>query len=290
MPAGPLEPTCRYDLTAMQRLETAWRPPWLICRMAQQGHRHYRLGAPSDDNHIVGGAGDATWLALGDGIGSEPRSRFGSAAACFAVDQHLGRRLAAGEEPSQAMLVDAMDAAHVAIVKLAKRERRPPGEYGSTLCAAVLKGDRILTATLGDSSIAISSRHDTYDGQPADFVMTPFCTSSQAPAAGSTFSIHDPHWKDCIATNETANPAVTGLFLASDGGHNFFLDEIHAGHEFDPAYPQELIAQLEAKGPLQLALTFGIFLRDVRAENDDDRTLLMAYRAPENLFPSAKAA
>lgn len=289
-PAHPLPPN--YALSPMQRIETAWRPPWIICRMAQQGLRHFNVGGPSDDNHTVGGARDATWMVLADGVSTAPRSRFGSAIACQAVEHHLGRRLTDGETPSRAMLIDAMEAAHDAVHRLAKFERHPAGTYATTLCIAIIKGDLLITATLGDSSVAVATEHESFeDDAKPELVLSPFCTSGQADEAGATFSIHDPMWRSCIATNESANPAITALFLATDGGHNFFLDDVDDdAHEFDPAYPVFLMNQVKSPGPLQLAMVFDVFVRDVEAENKDDRTLLIAYRAPQAFAPPAPAA
>lgn len=280
-----LELPPRYDLTPMQRVETAWRPPWILIRAAQQGVRHFRKAEPIEDGHTVGGAGTVSWLVLADGVSTAQYSHEASRLACYAIEHYLGAQITKGAPASRKLLLEAIGFAHGELHALAKREGHPVCEYACTLAAALIDGDHIITASIGDSSIAITTSHPGADGK-AVRRMSPFCTPKQSGASDETWSLIEPKWHDVVASNETRNPAVDGVYLATDGGQNFFTDEVGPGtYEFDPGYPNAINDVLGSWGPLLVCNVMTFYMEKEPAENKDDRTILIAYRPPQNLAP-----
>ncbi|WP_414463319.1 PP2C family serine/threonine-protein phosphatase [Hyphomicrobium sp. DY-1] len=283
-----LELPPRYDLAPMQRVETAWRPPWILIRAAQQGVRHFNAGEPIEDSHTIGGAGTVSWLVLADGVSSARFSHDGSRLACHAIEHYLGHQITKGAPPSKKLLLEAIGYAHGELNSLAKRQQQPVYEYACTLAAALINGDHIIAASIGDSSIATSSTHKGNDGKDVRY-LTGFVTPKQSGASDETWSLIEPKWLDVLATNETRNPAVDGIYLATDGGQNFFTDEVGPDtYEFDPAYPNALRDALGAWGPLLIGNVMTFFMEKEPAENKDDRSILIAYRPPQNLAPPAQ--
>lgn len=274
----------RYDLAPLARLETNWVPPWLIARVAQHGPSHFASGASMDDSHIIGGTAGAFWMAAADGVGSQKRSRHGSSAACLALDTYLGAALSNGAVPTRTLLLEAFNAAHEAIQQRAAREEAPAYEYATTLAAVILKGNIIIAAAVGDSGIAVGTAHEDENGETA-FALTPFCSAVQS--IHGTYTIADPNWPNYVASTASHSPHITTVIVASDGANNFFLEPTAAGSQFRPAWPVKLEGLLQELGPLEFVNSFAIFIQEQAPDNSDDRTLLIAYRAPENHAPPA---
>jgi serine/threonine protein phosphatase PrpC len=282
----PIPP--HYDLPSMQRIQTAWQKPWLLLACGQQGERHFDAGEPCEDNHLMGGAGDVSWMVLADGVSSATRSRFGSSDACHAVNQFLGRAITGGERPRRELLVRAIGYAHTVLKDRAQRERTDIDEYATTLAIGLMHGNRLLAAAIGDSSIAIATDAVGYN-RARQRTFSSFCTAKPSGRIDQTWSLTNPNWMDTVATAETDNPIVSMFLLATDGGHNFFLNPSEDGHTFDPAYPEFLLDNLGngKLGPLLIGNVFGVFLKKVKAENRDDRTILIAARVSDDFRPSA---
>lgn len=275
----------RHDLAPLARLETNWVAPWLIARIAQHGPWHFGNGAPMDDSHIIGGTAGAFWMAAADGVGSQPLSRHGSSAACLALDTYVGAMLAKGAIPSRKLLLEAFDAAHAAIQDLASRDNNPAHLYATTLAAVLIKGNTIVGAAIGDSGIAVATAHEDELGNQA-FALTPFCSAPQP--GNATFTIADPNWLNYVASNETHSPHISSVIVATDGANNFFLSPSQAGSAFHTDWPAALEGRLQALGPLTFVNTFAHFIQHQPPENHDDRTLLVAYKAPPGLAPPAQ--
>lgn len=271
----------RHDLPPLARLETNWVPPWLIGRIAQHGPWHFQCGAPMDDSHIIGGTAGAFWMAAADGVGSQPRSRHGSSAACLALDAYLGAALKAGAVPSRTLLLEAFAAAHEAIHARAAQDGRSPAEYSTTLAAVLIKNNTVIAAAVGDSSIAVGANHEDEHGVKT-FSLTSLCSAPQPGYA--TYTIADPNWPHYVASTDVRAPHITTVIVATDGANNFFLD----GSSFRPDWPEALEGRVRELGPLTFVNVFAHFIQHQPPENHDDRTLLVAYRPPQDLAPPAQ--
>ena len=270
----------RHDLAPLARLETNWVAPWLIARVAQHGPWHYENGAPMDDSHVIGGTSETFWMAAADGVGSQPRSRHGSSAACLALDTFLGAALKGGAYPTRKLLLEAFSAAHLSIQDLAARDDKPLYEYSTTLAAVIIKRDTIIAAAVGDSGIAVGTNHE--NGEESNtYALTPFCSAPQPGRA--TYTIADPNWLNYVASSESNSPHISTVIIATDGANSFFLN----GNTFKTDWPEALESRVRELGPLTFINTFAHFIQHQPPENHDDRTLLVAYRPPVALAPPA---
>lgn len=287
---GQFELPPLYELSSLQRIQTAIQPPWIILAGAQAGRRHFEKGEPCQDSHVLGGFGNVIWMVLADGVSSAPRSQHGSALACQAVHHYLGREISRGTPPTPAMLRAAIGSAHIALVDTAKASRRSVRDYASTLAVGVIAGDRLLAASIGDSSVATSTIINRFGGKK-ERVFTSFCSGRQSGISDMTWDITSAEWMDATHVAENANSAIDLFMMATDGGHNFFVHPDGEGHVFDPAYPEFLLANLKSKetGPLLVGNVFAQFMKKVDAENRDDRTILIATRIPDaHSLPAAE--
>lgn len=272
----------RYDLPPLARLETNWAPPWLISRLVQHGPHHYDRGEPMDDSHVIGGTSGTVWMAVADGVGSEPFSRFGSAAACAGLESYLGRRISEGAELSRTLMAEAFKAAVAAIEDRAGRENQPSVTYATTLAAVAFKGDVLIGGCLGDSSVLVLTRHQDDTGTPV-MRLTPLCSAPQAPRG--TYALPNPQWPSLIATAQVNACHVVGIILATDGANNFFLDK--STGLFSAEWSELIEGQIRALQPRTYVNFAAQFINLMPPENSDDRTLLIAYRAPEDCAPPA---
>jgi Protein phosphatase 2C len=162
-----------------------------------------------------------------------------------------------------------------------------PEDYATTLSAALLKGDTIVGASLGDSSITAYTVVEG-DDRP-EFSLIPFCSAPQPEnkPKNYTYAITHPEWQSFTAFNITEAPYVKALVLATDGAESFYLDGSYTDDE-RPFKPEIIAAfdtaveKLSARG---FFLFFSNFLHGYDPDNYDDRTLCIAYRAPEVLAP-----
>lgn len=283
-----LDLPARFDLPPLARVETTWVEPWLVTRLAQHGLRHYMNGQPMDDFHTVGGTDQAFWMVAADGVGSQPNSRHGARIACTAVEHYLAVRIALHTPISQDLLRSAFEAAHRTIHATAKKNGHDPITYSTTLVAALVRGNTIIGGTLGDSGVAVATSKPDADGKP-QLTLAPFCSAPQPARAGTTFSIVDPNWRSYFASSESHSPHISAVFVATDGANNIYLAEGEGDESrFDPSWPNTIAERLELLKPLAFCNIYAQILNSLpEGDNRDDRTFLMAYRAPDALRPPA---
>lgn len=274
----------RLDLPPLASIHTAWHTPWLITALAQQGLTHYNLGRPTDDAHVVGGNEHAFWMVLADGVGSQPRSRHGSYVATQAMQAYFAQHTAQGQALTTSLMRNAFAAAHAAIYERAAADQHNPEAYAATLSAVLISGNNILAGSLGDSGIVAYSVHDE-DDQPKSMISA-FCSAPQPHP--KTHSIIDPAWEDRLAVRPSQSPHIKALVMATDGAYSFFLKDGEDAHSpYDPYYIDLIPPFVEQATPRKFISFFAQFLFDNEGDNDDDRTLLIAYRPPQSATPPA---
>lgn len=277
----------RYDAQPMQKIQTLWHPPWYIYLAAQQGPNHFARAELMQDSHIVGAVGDVTWMVVADGVGNASRSHDSSRLACHALNAFFGEQLSEGRSPSLDLIREGMAAAHNAVMALAHAAGLDAVEFETTLIAALLQRDSLMAGSLGDSSIAISTRQDGGGTKPKP-IFTPFCTGQPRVEEGNfTRTLVDADWAEHVAFNAFTDPLLDGVWLATDGGR-FFVEPIYddcSEHIFDDLWPNLIEEKLEDLTPLKMALLFAQFMDEIPAERNDDRTIIVAYRPAEDHAP-----
>jgi hypothetical protein len=272
-----------FDLPVLARIDTAWRDPWIISVLAQQGLRHYDEGTPIEDAHCVGGLSGHTWLILGDGVGSKPMSRHGARLATRAVEAHLAASLENGSKPTSTLMRDAFAAAHDALSEAAKSTKHDITDYATTLAAILISGDTLIAGNIGDSAVLAYTTHDK-DDTPTPR-LTGFASSDQ-PAAAATFAITHSEWRKHVTVRDSQSPHIKGIVLATDGANGFFIDDSpNKKSAFDTMFIDAFDNAITQLTPRRFCNFFATYLYQNEAENHDDRTLLVAYKLSPKLQP-----
>jgi hypothetical protein len=255
----------------------------MLIGCSQQGLAHYQSGAANADSYRLGSVGGRAWLVVADGLGSRPLSFNGSRIATSAVERHL----AGNPEPATpALMRNAFAAAHAEIASAAKAEGHEPGDYATTLTALLLEGDTAVSGAIGDSSIAAYSVHDD-NGE--DDILFSLCSSDQSEENHRTHVITAPGWEAHAAFNTTISTHLTAIVLTTDGADNFYLR--YSPDDEGPVFSPHILRHF-AKGLAKLSAPnffafFSNFLQQYKADNHDDRTILIAYRVPREYAPPA---
>lgn len=258
----------------LMSIHTAWQSPWLLAAVAEHGEHHYNEGAPVQDAHRLSLVGRHTVLALADGVSTAARSAEGARLAVATVEAFLAKTLT-DEVPSGATMHAAMAAAHHAIADLADQKDVSTRTFASTLAVAVLTGNHVAAAGVGDSSILAYTEKGVANRRR----LSPFLSIPQSPGLG-TYSISEPTWVDRVATRAETLPHLKGLLLTSDGANNLFTVE-SAGpgiSGFDCEQLDSIDEVLAEYGPRRFAFFWAGYLAGTPANDLDDRTILMAYR------------
>lgn len=273
----------RYEPQPIAKVETAWHAPWMLVGCSQQGPMHFRNGALNADSYKLGHHGGRAWLVIADGVGSMPLAYHGSRAATAAVEQHLAATT--GEALTTATMRNAFAAAHAAIKVSAQEQNLHPNRYATTLSAVALEGDTLVGGSIGDSGIVTCSRH----GDGAETLMAPFCSSAQSEEQRKTHVISDPGWEPFATFNETVTQFHIAVVLATDGADNFFLkpSDKRPGQEFRSDIVDGFDAGIAVLGARTFFTYFAAFLQQYEPDNHDDRTILVAYRVPQDHAPPA---
>ncbi len=258
----------------LMSIHTAWQPPWLLAAVAEHGENHYDEGAPVQDAHRLSLVGPHTVMVLADGVSTQPRSAQGARLAVATVEEFLADTLTEGT-PTAAMVEAAMAAAHRAIAERARTDGEPTHVFAATLAVAVLTGNHIAAASVGDSSILAY----TEKGAANRRRLAPFLSSPQSWGRG-VYSISEASWVDRVASRAELCPDLKALLLTSDGANNLFtVENGKSGMSgFDCEQLDSIDDVLATYGPRRFAFFWAGYLAGTAANDLDDRTILMAYR------------
>ncbi len=269
----------------LSRVETCWISPWLLSVSARLGRRHWHDGKPYQDAAHIGNHGDTFWMVVADGVGQAPLSHLGSHHAIAAVHGTLGTAIRSGRLPSKELVAEAYAAAHRTLADEAARHGKPIDDFATTLVTAIVRGSSIYAAGIGDSSAVLYAAHEGPDGKDLRHIV-PFCTTPRPGPPGATYSITDDDHRRFTRIVETHSPAVLALVLATDGANPFFLRDTGVDeHQFDTTYLDNIEPWL--RHPTSNLRLYGNFYGALlqREDADDDATVIVAYRLPDDLIP-----
>jgi Protein phosphatase 2C len=260
-------------------LQTHVSTPWVVTLFSQKGEAHIVRGDPCQDACGIAQVGEALILALADGVGSCPRSHEGAQAAIHTILHSLCAQIAAGPVTTGS-LIDAIEAARTTLHQLAGTARTSPFDFACTVAVAVITPEAAFGANLGDSSILMLSDRDDPDDPLA---ISPLC-SSPVNLNNEVDTLLHADWRDAVASHVTPAQYVRALILATDGANAFFSDPAAAGDSadtFDNLFIKALPEVFRTNPPHKLSSYFAHYLLTNGAIDDDDRTLILAYRSPE---------
>lgn len=242
-----------------------------MTQATRRGIGHAKKNEPMEDAVLVTHCGPHTLLGIADGVGSKssPHSREGAARALQVAAAHAIHQLPA-YGPTEQLLWGVMAAVHVDITSYAKTRQHHPDAYASTLILALLDGERIVAARIGDGSLY------TWDGRK----LTRFC-SANLPTNG-TATITHPNWRQWVTTATHARDFTQGLVMCTDGADNLFLGPNRRGGRMAPSTDMiDFIAQSHVESGSEGGLFAALNILNDPAwltQTQDDRTFIIAMR------------
>lgn len=279
----------------LMAIESFSAAPWLVSAGIQQGPHHYDNAVPLQDAYDYGARGGNIWLIAADGISEATLSHHGSAAAVRAVRLFLGEALANNRKPSSSLLIDAFGHAHEATRKAARELKVDIRELSTTLCCVLLTPTDVYAASVGDSSI-MAWCETQGPGAPVRRLV-PLCSAVRA-APPATDSITEGQWRQLVVVNDKPVDDIIACVITTDGGENIFKMDGRA--DFMPTHLQWMVDNLEGLenaqslsgsgvrrggAPLLFGNLIASFFFNIPPVNDDDRTILLAFRAPPQHAP-----
>ena len=291
-PQPSFSPEASFAVPELLRIQTSWRKPWLINVLSQHGRDHFLQGHPMQDAYRVGGNGPHTWLIVADGVSSQqPNSAVGAQLAVAACEEYLAAKVY--EAPNRKVLLEAINHVRERLFAKAQSVGLPAFKFATTLAFVVLTGPRLAGANIGDSSILAYTQVDHLNRKKQ---LLPLCSTLQ-PAVlnpdkkGYVCDITNDQWERYVETSHKTLSPVHTLILATDGGNNFFMDEATTpAGSFETDFIDAFDEALKQLGPRLIGGYFADFIYKHEAQDDDDRTIIVASKIPSGQFPGLDAS
>ncbi|MCL4505517.1 MAG: protein phosphatase 2C domain-containing protein [Chloroflexi bacterium] len=248
---------------------------WHVIGASVQGTSHQAGETPCQDAHCLRQLPSGEWLiAIADGAGSASRSAEGAQLAVdraiTALEEALSAAQPADENAWRAMMAAVFTSARAEIVKLAEHASAPLRDFATTLLCAVVGGDRLVVAQVGDG-LAV-----TRDGAGQ---MVCAAHPQRGEYANEAAFITMLQAAEYVET-QVFDGAIDAAAFSTDGLLRLALKlPAYAPHApfFTPLFDFAAAATDEALAQQQLADFLGS--PRVCARTDDDKTLVLAVRA-----------
>lgn len=246
---------------------------WRVASASVTGTAHRRLDGLCQDACGWRVRGDGVLVAVAaDGAGAAPRSREGAqvavAAALLALDAPLGPPDAPGLDE---IVRAAFARAREALSALAAQGDLPLAHFACTLACALVTADAALTGSLGDSAIVV---------EMADGLRLASALPQRGEYANETnFLTQDGALERVQLTRSDGSARALAVF--TDGLLRLAL-QLPAYSPHEPFFRPLFTFMAQAGDPAQAAAELTDFLDSerVNARTDDDKTLVLAVRAP----------
>ncbi|MFI6823118.1 PP2C family serine/threonine-protein phosphatase [Micromonospora sp. NPDC050187] len=204
-------------------------------------------------------------LVVADGAGSRPMSAHGSR---LAVECVLRQAAVLGEttgvDPAD-WLPRVVDQVRRCLVRSAADNGDQVGDYATTLAVAVLAGEVLGVAQVGDT-IAVAGEAGRYR------------TLAPAPRfeyVNETVFVTDPGAIDQLRLTTLPADEVDAVFLSTDGLRLKIIDDLAVGNPFVPFF-DDVAAYVRSPGANSDAVHR--FLTEVDDQSGDDKSLVVAVR------------
>ena len=183
------------------------------------GNRHRAESTPNQDYACYAVLPDNMGIvaAVSDGAGSAPKSKTGSETAAREAAARAWKtavRQGKSIDPSQCAR-EGITGARRALEAKGRMEQSPLEDYHATLIVAVLTGNRVTAAHIGDGA-SIVRTHGTYK-------MLTIPARGEYP--NETFFVTMEEYENLVATNSADQ--ATEVLLCTDGAQNELIDFRH---------------------------------------------------------------
>lgn len=261
--------------------------PWRTAHASVAGTSHVRTGAPCQDVgscDVVAAAdgSDVLVAVVSDGAGTGSRSEAGAALAVglFLRDFGGAARAEAGVGGiDRGFALRWLASAREGIAALAAEEGHEVGDYACTLLGAVIGRAAAAYLQIGDGAIVVSTE------EPGEYGWV-FWPQHGEYANSTCFLTQDGAAE--VMLFDAGGPAVDEVALFSDGIERLVLD--HAARTvhspaFRPIFGWLVGTEPGTRAEPSAALAAFLGSDRVNARTDDDKTLVMATRAPAPVAP-----
>lgn len=254
---------------------------WRIARASCQGSRNAARNKRCQDSAMVArltklpGAADTLVAVVADGMGSAKRSRSGARRACLSATERAVQLVWKCQPQSPGEIETILNAAalqaRMDVERLARRNKRPIGDYATTLLVLIHLRGHAAALQIGDGAAVIAA-----DGRTKTL-----STPQRGEYANETTSLTSPRSLQ-KARIDIARPRepVTHIALMTDGVMELSLDA-KTGEPHDPFFRPifEWLESTDDEGQ-HYGTELAELLRSepVRRRTQDDTTLVVAAR------------
>jgi len=241
---------------------------WRVLGASAVGSLHLKGDRGCDDAHGWSVRKAMSILVIADGAGSRPgTSAIGAHVAVAAVlgasrDRRFATAVAENASAATCVLVERAIAALTAEARILELE---PGALATTLCVAVLVGDHVVVAQIGDGIAVVEHESGTIET---------VAVAERFEYANEVVFATAPDALDHLKVYAADDDPVRSVALCTDGLRYKILDVVTSA-PFEPFF-RESWASARKRHPTSEAVEK--FLREVDDQTGDDKTLLLAVR------------
>ncbi|MEV6848584.1 PP2C family serine/threonine-protein phosphatase [Actinoplanes sp. NPDC051411] len=242
---------------------------WKIIGGSVAGTSHTRVGKGCEDAHAWRLGSGIVCAAVADGAGSKPMSAAGSAIAVETVRELAGNLTGCDPVPPPEQWLRAVfDEVHRRIASEAGGRERDRRDFATTLAIAVIIGDTLGIAQIGDTVVVAGgpAGYETIDPDAHD------------EYANETVFVTHHDFADRIRLTTRPAPTVDELFLSTDGLRYKILDNLAESKPYTPFFTD---VAAYARTPSATSDAIVKFLDGVDDQTGDDLTLVVAVREAE---------
>ena len=254
---------------------------WRFVSASVTGTSHLRLSLPCQDNCFVTdieGADGHQWLIAiaSDGAGSASRAEVGAELASEVGGRFLFSAVAEkGAELVEAMALDVLSAIRDAIAAEALRVGCGVRDFACTLVGAVVGPQRALFFQVGDGAVVVrreNSLECVFWPESGEYANMTYFVTDEAAAKHLHIRVDDAPAEVALMTDGLQRLA---LVFADQTVHTPF---------FTPMFGALHGAKPEDCDRLSDALAEFLASENVNARTDDDKTLILAVKAREDVL------
>jgi Serine/threonine protein phosphatase len=239
---------------------------WRVLGASVPGTVHIDRGIPCQDASDWYVDEHLACIAVADGAGSRRRSERGSTVAVHAATM-LARRLfdPAAQEDHEALIRHLVDGVRNNLIEVAMADDADLSEYDTTLAVAVLTGDRLVVAQIGDTIAVV------IDGNGCRTLSPP---PKFEYANETTFVTRESYERD-IRVSVLPADDISLVVLSTDGMRYKLLKDLATYEPYEPFFVDVLSY---ARNPKIESESIEQFLRTINDQSGDDKSLAIAAR------------
>jgi hypothetical protein len=237
---------------------------WKVIGGSIVGKLHVQKGKGCEDSSAWLADDDFLCLIVADGAGSRSHSASGSRiAVATALDYFADVSV---DPPTQGVLdlIEPFRRARDAVESVADSDGVSQREYATTLAMAVIVGDLLTIAQIGDGIVVV--RH-------GNGAITSVAPPGRSEYINETVFLTSSDWEASFRQDSLSVGDITALALSTDGLQFKILEDIRTGAPYGPFF-EDIFAYASTTDSTSDAVVR--FIDDLDDQTGDDKTLLVA--------------